>query len=189
MSNATSTLSRREARYALTQARLTDIFGVLAYAEAFGMLAAGVQVSMGGPARLIVRAVDETVRGEKQWRSTVDSFPDHLCKLVRLEIASTLTLHARTRCATPDLWSVNLAPTQVGDLRGVEQLGHMSGLLMQNIRANDRVMLAAAVVLTEQVRARLLRLAGDPDEEDTERLGPVATISAPRDADDRGRPT
>lgn len=162
-----ATMSRIEARWAISQSSVAEMHGVLVYAEAFGIVAAGVGVTMGDPARLVRRVINETLRGVRPWRPTAHTFPTHLRASTRHEIAAHLALHARLRGHRPGLWDARLAVVQVGDLRGVEQLGHFAGEMMPSVRSNDGPTLEAAIKLTDFVRARLAPFAGDPDDEDT----------------------
>ena len=163
-------LSRSEARWAIEQCGVAEMHGVLTYAEAFAIVAAGVSVTMGDPARLVRRLVDDTLKGALHWRPTAHTFPAHLRKAARLEIASHLALHARMRGHVPGLWDARLAVVQVGDLRGVEQLAHWAGEMMPSVRSNDSATLGEAIKLTDFVRARLAPFAGEPDDEDTARM-------------------
>ena len=168
--------TRTEARWAIAQCGVAEMHGVLAYAEAFAIVAAGAGVPMGAPARLVQRMVDATVSGALRWSATAHTFPVHLRKAVRLEIAGHLGLHGRLRGRGPTIWDARLAAVQVGDLRGVEALGHWAGEVMPRLRSNDDATLEEAIKLADFVRARLAPLAGEVDDEDTVRLrAPLVT--------------
>jgi len=167
---AGSGLTRTEARWALAQCGVVELHGVLAYAEAFAVIAAGVSVTVDPPPQLVRRVVLSTLRGELQWQPRAHTFPAHLCKGTRLEIAGRLALHARVRGHAPSLWEARLGGMQVGDLRGIEQLAHWTGEMMVYVRSNDAGTLEAAIKLSDFVRGRLLAWAGEPDDEDTARL-------------------
>ena len=186
MTTTRAGLTRIEARWARAQAGVAEMHGVLAYAEAFALIASGVSVTVEPPERLVRRVVDATLCGELQWQPRANTFPIHLCKAVRLEVAGQLALHARLRGHGPALWEVRLGAAQVGDLRGVEQLGHWSGEMMAFVRANDSALLAAAIKLADFVRARLEPWVGSPDDEDTARITRPAIEGA---ADDDPAPT
>lgn len=170
MTEPRAALSRTEARWAIAQSGVAEMHHVLAYAEAFAIIAAGVSVAVEPPERLVRRMVDDTVRGDKHWPSRAHTFPVHLCRSTRCEVASRLTLHARMRGRTTPLWEARLGPSQLGDLRGIEQLAHWAGEMMTYVRGNDGAVLEAAVKLSDFVRDRLAPWAGDPDDEDTARL-------------------
>ena len=178
-------LSRGEARCAIKQSGVAEIHGVLTYAEAFGIIAAGIGVTMGEPARLLRRLVDETLRGSLHWLPKAHTFPTHLRRAARLEITGHMTLHARMRGNNPAIWEARLADSQVGDLRGVEQLAHWAGEMMPSVRSNDSGTLHQAIKLTHFVHARLAPFAGEPDDEDTARIvAPVAADIAAGSRDD-----
>lgn len=168
-------MTRIEARWAIAQSGVTEMHGVLAYAEAFAVIATGVSVEVEPPERLVRRVVTATLRGDLQWTPRAHTFPVHLCKSTRLEVAGRLALHARMRGRGPALWEARLGAMQLGDLRGIEQLAHWAGEMMVYVRSNDAATLDAAVKLADFVRARLQPWAGEPDDEDTARLAPTAT--------------
>ena len=186
MTTTRAGLTRIEARWARTQTGVAEMHIVLAYAEAFALVAAGVSVAVDAPERLVRRLVDATLCGELQWLPRANTFPVHLCKAVRLEVAGQLTLAARLRGRGPTLWEARLGAAQIGDLRGVEQLAHWSGEMMAFVRSNDGALLAAAVKLADFVRARLEPWVGSPDDEDTARITRPAIEGA---ADDDPAPT
>lgn len=181
-------LSRSEARCAIKQSDVPEMHGVLTYAEAYGIIAAGLGVTMGDPARLVRRLVDETLRGVQHWMPKTHTFTAHLRKAARLEITSHMTLHARMRGNTPAIWEARLAVAQVGDLRGVEQLGHWAGEMMRSIRSDDSATLHEAIKLTHFVRTRLAPFAGEPDDEDTARLRAPAVVAIALDDAERDKP-
>ena len=178
--NTRAGLTRTEARWAIAQSGVAEMHAVLAYAEAFAVVAAGVSVAVEPPERLVRRCVTATLRGELQWSPRAHTFPVHLCKAARLEIAGRLALHARLRGKGPALWEARLSALQLGDLRGIEQLAHWAGEMMGYVRSNDAAMLEAAIKMSDFVRAKLQPWAGEPDEEDTARLQPMPA------ADDSG---
>ena len=179
-------LSRIEARCALKQCDLPEMHAVLTYAEGFGIVAAGLGVKMGGPARLVRRLVDETVQGVLHWSPKANTFPIHLRKAARLEITRYLTQHARLRGNTPAIWEARLTDEQVGDLRGMEQLAHFGGEMMRSLRSDDSATLHEAIRLTTFLRNRLEPFAGEPDDEDTARL--MAPLAAGNRAAPGGKP-
>jgi hypothetical protein len=176
-------LTRTEARWAIAQSGVAEMHHVLAYTEAFAVIAAGVTVEVEPPERLVRRMITATLRGDLQWTPRAHTFPVHLCKATRLEVAGRLALHARLRGCGPALWEARLGPMQVGDLRGIEQLAHWAGEMMVHVRSNDGATLEAAVKLADFVRARLQPWAGEPDDEDTARL-PARTAPAPAETVD-----
>lgn len=179
-------LSRTEARWAIEQSSVVEILGVLAYAEGFAIVAAGVGVTTGEPERLVRRIVDETLQGALRWMPSAHTFPTHLRRAARLEIAGQLALHARLRGHVPKPWDARLAPVQVGDLRGVEQLAHFAGEMMPTVRSNDGTSIETAIKLTDFVRARLSVFAGEPDDEDTAKLTvPAALVDNPEPKEDQ----
>lgn len=182
-------LSRREARWALAQTTMPAMLGVLAYAEGFGLVAAGALVTMGPPRRLVERVARETVTGQIPWQPAVETFPSHLRQAVRAEISRHMLLHARLRGnASPDVWKSRLADTQVGNLRGVELLGHWAGQFAWTVRGDDVDMVAEAARLTDAVRDILAPWIGNPDQEDTARITrheDVAPAQAPADDEPR----
>jgi hypothetical protein len=170
-------LTRSEARWAIAQSGLAAMHDVLTYAEGFAIVAAGVGVAMGEPARLVRRLVEDTIGGTLCWSPTKHTFPIHLRMATRLEIAGRMALHARLRGTAPALWEVQLVPMQVGDLRGVEQLAHWAAEMMPTVRSNDGKALDAAVKLTDFVRRRIEPFAGNPDDEDTARNVTPAVVA------------
>lgn len=172
MTSTPGRLTRIEARWAIAQSGVAEMHGVLAYTEAFAVIAAGVSVEVEPPERLVRRVIAATLRGELQWTPRAHTFPVHLCKATRLEVAGRLALHARLRGGGPALWEARLCERQLGDLRGIEQLAHWAGEMMVYVRSNDAATLAAAIKLSDHVRSKLQPWAGDPDDEDTARLTP-----------------
>jgi hypothetical protein len=170
-------LTRSEARWAIAQSGLAAMHDVLTYAEGFAIVAAGVGVAMGEPARLVRRLVEDTIGGTLCWSPTKHTFPAHLRLATRLEIAGQLTVHARMRGKVATLWEARLATVQVGDLRGVEQLAHFAGEMMPTLRSNDARTLDEAIKLTDFVRARFEPFAGNPDDEDTARNVTPAVVA------------
>lgn len=173
-------MTRTEARWAIAQSGVAEMHGVLAYTEAFAVIAAGVGVAGDEPERLVRRMVALTLRGELQWTPRAHTFPIHLRKAARLDVAGRLALHARLRGHAPALWEARLGPMQLGDLRGLEQLAHWAGEMMVFVRSNDSATLEAAIKLSDFVRTKLAPWAGEPDDEDTARLtGPPPAVPPP----------
>ncbi len=182
MSTTAAGLTRASARWAIAQSGVAEMHGVLAYAEALAVIAAGITVAVEPPERLVRRMVTATLRGDRAWAPREHTFPAHLRKATRLEVAGRFTLHARMRGRGPALWEARLGEMQLGDLRGIEQLAHWAGEMMVHVRSNDAAMLAAAIKLADYVRGRLQPWAGEPDDEDTARL----TRGVPAAVEDSG---
>ncbi|MBK9031541.1 MAG: hypothetical protein IPL61_09435 [Myxococcales bacterium] len=164
------------ARIALRQTTVTEVLGLLAYAEGFALVVGSLGLGL-EPPRVVRHAAHQVIAGKQPWAPHRAVFPAHLRAVARAVMADRLRLEALARthpgCALPD---VRMTVAQVGDLAGVAELAHSAGEVMVFHRADAPALLAAAVPICDSIRALLERLAHQDAGADT---APIAMAREP----------
>lgn len=159
-------LSPQHARLALAELSSPAVARLLAYAEAFGLLIAGLGVGPHVPSALVRGTLRMFLDGRARWSPARSSLESHLRAILRAALEGALQGEVMTRSAgagvAPGL--VRLSTTQVGDLAGIATLAHRAGELNASIRDRDITVITVAVQITDWARSRLGDLARlDPE--------------------------
>jgi hypothetical protein len=162
---ALAPLGRPAVEVAIEQASFGEIRAVLAYAEGFAVVAAGLGVVV-EVAPLVLTLVDATIAGTVPWRCVAGSFPLHLRRALGLELGARLHAAALAMPAHAGTGEPSLAAVQVGSLRGLVQGARLLGDVMTAIREDDHSTVNAATALHAAVRTRLLAVLAELDAAD-----------------------
>ena len=159
-------LSARHARLALVELAQPEVARLLAYAEAFGLLVAGLGVGPLVPSALVRGTLRMFIDGRARWSPGRSSLESHLRAVLRAAMEDALQREVMARSAgagiVPAL--VRLSTTQVGDLAGLLTLAHRAGELNASIRDSDSTLITVAVQIADWARGRLGDLArSDPE--------------------------
>lgn len=147
------------ARMALRQFGLTEVLGLLAYVEGFGLVVGSLGVVV-EPTRLVRDACAEVIDGRAPWAPPQDTLPAHLRTVLRTCLSERLRREALTRGQDGrPVRDLRMAVAQLGDLAGVAELAHGAGELMVFVRSGDADMLRAAIAVCDRTRARLEEIA------------------------------
>ena len=157
---ALAPLGRAAIEVAIEQATFGEIRAVLAYAEGFAVVAAGLGVVV-EVAPLVLTLVDATIAGTVPWRCVAGSFPLHLRRALGLELGARLHAAALAMPAHAGTGEPSLAAVQVGSLRGLVQGARLLGDVMTAIREDDHSTVNAAMALHAAVRTRLLAVLAE----------------------------
>lgn len=155
------------ARMALRQVSLTEVLGLLAYVEGFGLVVGSVGVAV-EPTRLVREACAEVLDGAAPWEPTRGTWPAHLRGVLRTRLTERLRREALSRGQDGrPVHELRMAVAQLGDLAGVADLAHGAGELMVFVRAGDAATLRAAIAVCDRVRTQLEEIAATDGREDT----------------------
>ena len=155
------------ARMALRQVSLTEVLGLLAYVEGFGLVIGSLGVVV-EPTRLVREACADVVDGAAPWEPTRGTWPAHLRGVLRTRLAERLRREALSRGQDGrPVHELRMAVAQLGDLAGVADLAHSAGELMVFVRTGDAATLRAAIAVCDRVRTQLEAIAATGGREDT----------------------
>lgn len=159
-------LSPRDARLALAQLSQPEVVRLLAYAEAFGLVVAGLGVGPLVPSALVRGTLRMFLDGRARWSPGRSSLESHLRAVLRaaLEDALRREVMARSTGAGVVPALVRLSTTQIGDLAGLVTLANRAGDLNGSLRDGDITVIRTAAQITDWARGRLDDLARvDPE--------------------------
>lgn len=164
------------ARMALRQLGLSEVLGLLAYAEGFGLVIGSLGVAA-EPTRLVGEAGADVLDGVAPWAPLECTLPTHLRAVLRSRLADRLRREALARGHDGrPLRELRMAVAQLGDLSGVAELAHAAGELMVFVRSGDEASLRAAILVCDRLRARLDQLAALDGGDDT---APIVVAPSP----------
>jgi hypothetical protein len=169
------------ARMALRQTSLTEVLGLVAYAEGFALVVGSLGLGL-EPRRVVRHAFKLVVDGQRPWHPARRGFPAHVRAVAHAAMADRLRLEGQARAhpACP-VEEVRMAAAQIGGLAGVAELAHSAGELMVFHRADDAAMITAAVGVCDAMRARLEQIASRDDVADVDTAPiPIPIVLAER---------
>jgi hypothetical protein len=150
-------LAPRLARIALAELWQPEVARLIAYAEAFALVVAGLGADPFVPSALVRHTLRMFVEGRARWAPGRSSLESHLRAVVRAAMEDALHREAATRSAAAGVAPsmVRLSTAQVGDLAGIFVLAHRAGELNASIRDGDSTVVKVSAQITDWVRGRL----------------------------------